>query len=167
MPDYQRWVERLNLIPHPEGGYFRETYRSAESIPAGALPERYAGARVFATAILFLLPGGQVSRWHRLRSDETWHFYAGIPLELCELTPAGVFVRHVLGTPRLDAPDQLCQATIPAGHWFGARPAADAGFSLAGCTVAPGFDFQDFEFADTAALCRQFPQHADSIRGLR
>ncbi len=163
---FQQWVKRLNMVPHPEGGYYRETYRAAESISAGALPERYAGSRPFSTAILFLLPAGQVSRWHRLRSDETWHFYAGIPLLLCELTAVGGFARHILGIPGSNVPDNQCQVTIPAGHWFGARPAEESGFSLAGCTVAPGFDFRDFELADTAALCRQFPEHADSIREL-
>lgn len=166
MPDYEKWVRRLNLAAHPEGGYYRETYRAAESIPAGALPPRYIGSRSFATAILFLLPAGQASRWHRLQSDETWHFYAGVPLWLYVLTAAGEFTRHTLGQPRLDEENWLCQVTIPAGHWFGARPAAATGFSLAGCTVAPGFDFRDFTLADSAELCRAFPGQAAMIAEL-
>src|SRR6266404_7755360 len=97
------WIERLQLTPYPEGGYFRETYRSPELVAPDALPARFPGARAFSTAIYFLLPSNEVSRLHRLRSDELWHFYAG-------------------------------------GAWFGARVRDPGSFTLAGCTVAPGFD---------------------------
>lgn len=162
------YVQTLGLQPHPEGGYFAETYRSAEQIPAGALPDRFGGARAFGTAIYFLLERRHVSRLHRIGADEIWHFYAGDPLD--------VFVIHpdaTLTTIHLGNRSDVFQAVVPAGCWFGAKLAASPadedlvnGFSLVGCTVAPGFDFADFELADRAGLLSQFPQHRAVIEAL-
>ena len=134
-------VDRLQLAPHPEGGYFRETYRATESVGAAALPRRFNGERSISTAIYFLLEAGQCSHLHRIRSDEIWHFYAGDPLDVVEIDAAGS-----LKTTRLGG-DLLYQHTVPAGVWFGATPAPGGRFALVGCTVAPGFDFAGHEFA--------------------
>ncbi len=158
------FTERLRLAPHPEGGYYRETYRSSETVARGALPKRFPGARAISTAIYFLLPSGDVSRFHRLRSDELWHFHAGSALVIVLLESGGDAREIVLG----DDPDrgETFQAVVPAGSWFGAYVRAAGSFALAGCTVAPGFDFADFELADGAALLRRFPEQAALIARL-
>jgi len=158
------WIERLQLAPHPEGGYFRETYRSPELVAPGALTERFPGARAFSTAIYFLLPSNEVSRLHRLRSDELWHFYAGGALVIAILQP-GVAAREIVLGRELEQGETL-QAVVPAGAWFGARVRDPGSFTLAGCTVAPGFDYADFELADRATLLRQFPDQAALITRL-
>jgi len=159
-------IETLRLRPHPEGGFYRESYRAPESIAAGALPDRFGGDRAFSTAIYFLLRGDQVSTLHRLRCDEVWHFYVGAPLELVEITAGGRLAVTRLG-PDVTA-GQLPQAVVPAGRWFGARlaePRPDA-FALAGCTVAPGFDFADLEMARRDELIAAHPRHEAIIRAL-
>ena len=160
-------VRQLALQPHPEGGYFRETYRASESIPAGSIARRYGSARATSTAIYYLLEAGQRSALHRLRSDEIFHFYAGDPLNIVEIAPDGDLTETLLGTDL--ATGAIPQHMIPAGAWFGAVPTgrfAPHGFSLVGCTVAPGFDFADFELAETAALLAAFPRHETWIRRL-
>ena len=153
----QQYIQSLNLQPHPEGGYFAETYRSAETIPRHALPGRFGGARAFGTAIYFLLESHHVSALHRIQADEIWHFYAGGPLEVFVISLTGNLTVIRLG----NNPEQgeVFQAVVSAGCWFGAKPAPGADFSLVGCTVAPGFDFADFEMADPAPLLAEFPQH--------
>ena len=154
------------LASHPEGGYFRETYRAAGTIAKDALPAGFTGDRVFATSIYYLLKADQVSMLHRLRSDELWHFHAGDALEIVDLAPEGPLTTTVLG-PAVDNGESL-QAVVPAGHWFGARlvsPRAGA-YALVGCTVAPGFDFADFQIADRENLLDEFPQHAEVIRAM-
>jgi predicted cupin superfamily sugar epimerase len=129
-------IATLDLRPHPEGGFYREIFKSdVEVAPADA-----RGVRAALTTIYFLLPAGHVSRWHQVASDEVWHLYEGGPLELHELD-SGVRApwRHVLG-PVADAQAPVC--TIPAGHWQAARPLSC--YALVGCTVGPGFDFFDF-----------------------
>ena len=158
------WIERLRLAPHPEGGYFRETYRAAHAIPAGSLPTRYGGPRVASTAIYFLLRAGEVSALHRIKSDELWHFYAGGPLLVSALGPDGERRDVTLG-PDPDAGHTL-QAVVPAGHWFGAAPCPGTDYALVGCTVAPGFEFADLELADRGGLVARYPQHAALIERL-
>ncbi len=160
--ELHRLITRLELQPHPEGGYFRETYRSAELVTA--LPERFQGQRSFSTAILFLLPHGHMSALHRIKSDEVWHFYQGSPLRVATLSPDGSRKDYLLGSS-LDA-GQTFQAVVPAGHWFGAYVDATQGESLVGCTVAPGFDFSDFEMGTRDALCKLYPQHGELVRRL-
>ena len=153
-------VQRLGLQPHPEGGWFRETYRASETLTA--LPRRFDGARSVSTAIYFLLEVGQCSHLHRIRSDEVWHFYAGDPLIVVEIDPEGG-----LRTTRLGGGEgAVYQHVVPAGAWFGATLAEGGRFTLVGCTVAPGFDFADFELADRAALLAEYPAHQDWIRRL-
>ena len=130
----------------------------------GALPERFPGARAFSTAIYYLLPSNEVSRLHRLRSDELWHFYAGGALVIAILQ-SGVAAREIVLGRELEQVETL-QAVVPAGAWFGARVRDPGSFTLAGCTVAPGFDYADFELADGAALLREFPLQTALIAAL-
>ncbi|MFL9995718.1 cupin domain-containing protein [Paraburkholderia sediminicola] len=155
-------IRRFDLKPHPEGGFFSETYRSAESVRRddGSTQTRSA-----STAIYYLLCDGAHSAWHRIKSDEVWHFYAGEPLNVHVLDEAGSLITHKLGNT-LTHPDAVFQAVVPAGLWFAAECADPATFALVGCTVAPGFEFSEFELADVDALKVQFPQHAASIERL-
>lgn len=159
MYDAAHWIDTLGLQAHPEGGYFKETYRAAESIPTASLPERYAGARTFCTQIYFLLESHAFSAFHRLKSDETWHFYHGSPIDLHLIHPDGRYEQRVV---RMGA----FQTVVPAGVWFGATVQQPESYTLVGCTVAPGFDFADFELADGAALQAQFPAHCALIQRL-
>ena len=155
-------ITSLGLLPHPEGGFYRETYRSAAIIPAEGLDARYGGRRHVCTGILYLLREGDTSRLHRIRQDEMWHSYLGGPLRLAMLggdAPA----REVLLGSDIRAGHEV-QFVVPGGVWFGATPAADAGFCLVGCTVAPGFEFEDFEMGSRASLERMFPQAKEMIR---
>ena len=162
------YVQSLDMQPHPEGGYFAETYRSGETFSQAALPPRFNGDRSFCTAIYFLLEAHHISALHRIQADEIWHFYTGCPLDVFVIWPTGELTVIRLG----NNPErgEVFQAVVPAGCWFGSKPAVDAvavgasgaevpRFSLVGCTVAPGFDFADFELADQATLLTQFPQH--------
>lgn len=149
------WIDRLGLSPHPEGGYYYERYRSRDVIPTDR------GERSVCTAIYFLLEAGQFSALHRIKSDEIWHFYAGSSLLVSGILPDGSIKGWQIG---LDiAAGEEPQCVVPAGTWFGAEVVDPTGWSLVGCTVAPGFDFADFELADRADLVRQFPQHEDLI----
>jgi hypothetical protein len=141
-------VRRLRLSPHPEGGFYRETFRSPSLL---TLPD--GRVRPASTAIYYLLPPDSRSAWHRVASDEVWHHYDGGPLRL-----------YVLGhgEHRLDAVHP--QAVVPAGSWQAAEP--EAGAVLCGCTVAPGFDFADFHLGEVEHLVRAFPDQARLIRRL-
>ena len=160
----RRIVERFELVPHPEGGYFREVYRSRTllrhpGIPAGTAAERAAG-----TLIYFLLAGEDFSAFHRVRfSDEIWHLYDGGPLELHLINSGGQLVHRRLTSDVLQGEPT---AVVPAGTWQSARLAAGARFALGGCSVAPGFQFEDFEMPPAAELIARFPRHADNIREL-
>lgn len=155
-------VARLGLQAHPEGGHYRETYRAGMRVtrPDGAV-------RDAATAILYLLDGDAYSAWHRIRSDETWHFHAGQALLVHVLHDDGSLLTHRLGNT-LDDELAVFQATVPGGCWFAAELASPGGlaYALAGCTVAPGFEFSEFELADTEALARAYPAHAAVLRRL-
>ena len=159
--DVDALVARLGLQPHPEGGFYRETYRTSVATTTSR------GERAASTAIYFLLRRGDVSALHRIASDEVWHFHAGAPLRIvCLHARSGDEPRVgrrtdlLLGLD-LDAGEEP-QAVVPAGTWFGARSEGD--FSLVGCTVAPGFDFADFEMGDGGALEREYPEHVDIVR---
>ncbi len=152
----KRLIRLLRLKPHPEGGFFRETYRAAGRIPGRKFP----GGRSYSTAILFLLPKGRVSRLHRIKSDELWHFYSGGPLIVVELDPAsGRAHRTALGGRRF-------QYVVKAGTWFGACLGPGADYALVGCTVAPGFEFMDFEMGRREGLLRRFPKSRGMIERL-
>lgn len=158
------WVEKYNMQPHPEGGYFVETYRSDETIASDALPKRFEGKRNFGTAIYFLLENHHFSALHRIASDEVWHFYAGDALEVFCIHPDGTSeIIRLGGNPEKG---EVFQAVVKAGTWFGSRPAVGSTYSLVGCTVAPGFDFADFEMPDRSWFLREFPQHTELIKAL-
>ncbi len=157
------WVKYLELEAHPEGGYFTETYRSSGVIPQHALPESFSGERNYGTAIYFLLGPEDHSSFHRLKADEVWHFYAGGRMEISVIYPGGALRNLALGPNASDG--ESFQLVVPAGTWFGARPVSGQ-YTLAGCTMAPGFDFADFEMADRDQLTEEFPQHAEIITRL-
>ena len=157
--DAAHWIEALGLMAHPEGGYFAETYRATETIAAAALPERYASPRSFCTQIYFLLDSASFSAFHRLASDEAWHFYHDSPLDLHLIHPDGHYECRTMG-------EGAFQTVIPAGVWFGATVQNEDSYTLVGCTVAPGFDFSDFELAGRTALQAQFPAHHALIKRL-
>jgi uncharacterized protein len=157
-------IAQLNLLAHPEGGYFRQTYRSTAEIPGYALPECYQGNRAISTAIYYLLAGDAFSAFHRICSDEIWHFYLGSRVEIHLIDRDGEYSCIYLGS---DLPSgEVFQAVVPGGSWFGARLTKDAAYCLVGCTVAPGFEFADFELADRDALIAEYPQHAKIIHQL-
>ena len=157
-------IRRLDLKPHPEGGFFSETYRSAERVIRDS-DHSAAETRSASTAIYYLLCDGAHSAWHRIKSDEVWHFYAGEPLNVHVLDETGALVTHKLGDALTHA-DAVFQAVVPAGLWFAAECADPATFALVGCTVAPGFEFADFELAKRSELTAAYPQHAKLIAEL-
>ena len=158
------WVEKLRLEPHPEGGYFRQTYKSDLMVAREALPAGFAGDRAASTAIYFLLEGKNFSAFHRLRSDEVWHFYAGSPLNVEVIEPSGSRAAILLG----DDPEagQMFQAVVRAGCWFASHVADWKSWALVGCTVASGFEFEDFEMGKREELLRKYPQHRELIERL-
>lgn len=153
-------ISRLDLQPHPEGGYYRETYRSNGEILD--LPPYFEGSRNYSTAIYFLLTGDNFSAFHRIRQDEMWHFYLGAPIELIEISSEGKVTTTHIGNDL--EKDQQLQHLVPGGSWFASRLLPGAGdYALAGCTVSPGFDFRDFEMAKRADLIQLFPDHGELI----
>lgn len=153
------YIKNLNLNPHPEGGYYRETYRSPLIVKRDSIGQQFTGARSCSTGIYFLLQKGQVSHFHRIKSDEMWHFYQGNPLEIIEVSEDGGLIKTVLGPSILEG--QCLQYVVKAGHWFGAQilNPEKASFALVGCTVAPGFDFKDFELAQNNEIMKsQIPE---------
>ena len=161
MLNAQYLISNYQLRAHPEGGYFMETYRSAELIPAGVLPDRFNGPRHYATAIYFLLEGNQFSSFHRIKSDECWHFYSGIGLHIFILYPDGRGEVLKLGDDLQGGYSH--QHVVPAGCWFASKPVHENGFSFVGCTVAPGFDFADFEMAYKEKLLSEYPRYKQWI----
>ncbi len=158
------WIDKLKLSRHPEGGYFREIYRSNEFINKKNLPERYSSFRSFSTSIYFLLESSEFSAFHRLKSDEVWHFYEGSPIMIFMIFRSGEFREYILGNN--PEKNQVFQALIPKGCWFAAKVIKPDSFSLIGCTVSPGFDFEDFEMGRFEILSKLFPQHSQLIRQL-
>jgi len=152
-------VAAYGLEPHPEGGYFKETYRSAEKMTT-----RGGVSRPVSTGILFLLPEGQKSLLHRIKSDELWHFHLGGALRLTQISPEGKVEQFIIG-PDI-AKGQVLQHAVPARHWFGAAPEPGSAFCLVGCTVAPGFDFADFDLGSRATLLARFPDAKEHILSL-
>lgn len=164
MPTLDQLVKQLELQPHPEGGFYRETYRDKGIIPHQALPQRFKGSRSYSTAIYFLLPKGTFSALHRISADEVWHFYLGGPMTVAQISPSGDVEKIILGSD-IEMGQRL-QYVVPAGYWFGAYPNDGTEYSLVGCTVAPGFDFADFEMAERSQLLQNFPQAKDVVMQL-
>jgi predicted cupin superfamily sugar epimerase len=160
----QHLIKRFDLFPHPEGGYYKETYRSAETIPATASPGPFPAGRNFSTAIYFLLEQGNFSAFHKIQSDECWHFYSGGALLVHIIHLNGVMETVILGNDLNHG--QTFQYVVPAGCWFASEPAPGSAFSFVGCTVAPGFDFADFEMAKANDLIKLYPQYEKIIKKL-
>ena len=160
----QAYINNYNLQQHPEGGWYKETYKSEELIPAIGLPNRFETARSFSTAIYFLLEQGNFSAFHRIKSDECWHFYAGGALLVYVITAEGALDVVRLGNNPENK--EVFQYVVPANCWFASIPDKDTDFSFVGCTVSPGFDFRDFELAYSSELISLYPQHSDVINSL-
>lgn len=160
----QQWIDALQLGPHPEGGWYREVYRAEETISRESLPSRFSSDRRFSTAIYFLLQGGEFSAFHRIRQDELWHFYDGTSLTIHQIDPAGQYTAAPLGRDLAAGERPLVVA--PAGWLFGATLNEADSFALVGCTVAPGFDFADFEMPSRGQLLRRYPRHRAIIERL-
>ena len=157
MMDASFWIDHLNLQPHPEGGWFAETYRAEEAFATDR------GERSACTAIYFLLKAGEVSKFHRIASDELWHFHAGSPLRIHVLDASG---HRTLALGSNPTEGQSFQAVVGGGTWFGAEVSSDEGFALVGCTVSPGFDFSDFEMAEREVLLDGWQEHRGLIERL-
>lgn len=164
MKNIDNIIKQLGLLPHPEGGYFRETYRSDMSVEKHALPGRFKGSRNFSTAIYFLLTSDNFSAFHKIKQDEIWHFYGGSPISLHIITKEGFYEKHLIG-PDLDN-GEVPQFVVKGGDWFASEIEASDSFGLAGCTVSPGFDFEDFEMADRQDLIERYPDHEEVITKL-
>jgi predicted cupin superfamily sugar epimerase len=157
-------VQILNLQPHPEGGFYKEVYRSVGMIEKACLPGNFGGRRNFSTAIYYLLQRGDFSAFHRIQSDEILHFYQGGNLLIHVLYPDGNYQCKVLGNDITSGAE--FQLAVPAGAWFASEPAPGNDFTLAGCTVAPGFDFADFELANQNDLVQLYPGYKELISRL-
>ena len=155
------WIRHLDLLPHPEGGFYKEVHRTLEK--TNELPDRFDGPRSFSTSIYYLLRSGDRSVFHRIKSDELWHHYDGSSLTIYVLETGGLRT-HKLG--KSIEKGELPQLIIPANHWFAARVEHTASFVLAGCTVSPGFDFRDFEMAAKEDLLNEYPAEAKIISEL-
>jgi predicted cupin superfamily sugar epimerase len=160
----QTWIKHLQLNQHVEGGWYSEVYRAALTIPHQALQPAFAGDRPAATHIYFLLEKGNFSAFHRIRSDEIWHFYNGDPLIIYEIDEQGKLTEHFLGQDPARGQSLCC--VISANNWFSSKVADGGTYGLAGCTVAPGFDFADFELAEKQKLTAQFPEHKELINSM-
>jgi len=154
MKTAQHYIDQLGLMPHPEGGWYRETYRSDVSVEG----------RAVATGIYFLLTSDNISHLHKIDAEEMWHFYAGDPLTVHVIDAAGEYSTLSIG-PDLKG-GQVFQAVVPAGVWFGSTVDKAGGFVLVGCTVSPGFEFEGFELAERESLLALYPKHATIIERL-
>jgi uncharacterized protein len=162
--DADYWIQTLQLMPHIEGGAYSQTYRCNLSISQNNLPQTFHGPRPASTAIYFLLKKNQFSAMHRIASDELWHFYFGDSLIVYEIDAAGKLTEHLLGNN--PANKEQFQCVVKAGSWFGSKTKEGGDYSLVGCTVAPGFDFADFELGERVALLQLYPQHTTVIEML-
>ena len=157
------WIEHLELQAHPEGGHYREVYRSAEQLTQGLDP-RFSGPRSICTSIYFLLEHGEFSALHRICSDELWHFHDGTGLDIHVIDAQDTYRGLKLG-PNFDTGERY-QHVVEHGALFGASVGQPGGYALVGCTVAPGFDFADFEMPSQGTLLKRYPQHETLIRAL-
>ena len=157
-------IQKFDLLPHPEGGFFKETYRSQGSIPNTSLDKEIEGERNYCTGIYFLLTSASFSAFHKINQDEMWHFYGGSPLRIHMISPEGNYSFQDVGTNFEN--DELPQFVVPAMHWFGAEVLQPDSYSFVGCTVAPGFDFRDFKLAKQKDLLKICPSQEALINKL-
>jgi predicted cupin superfamily sugar epimerase len=155
---YQKIIDKFEMQSHPEGGFYKETYRSNANL------NTEFGSRSLCTGIYFLLPRGHVSHFHKIKSDEMWHFYGGDSLTIVEIDENGNLLRTKLGT-NLEK-GEIPQYVVKANRWFGSFPSEDSEYSFVGCTVSFGFDFEDFELANKESLLKLYPVHHEMISKL-
>ena len=150
-------VKKLDLSPHPEGGYYKETYRCKEEISEDNLSKYFSGVRSVSTAIYFLLKSDNFSAFHKINQDEIWHFHEGSSIIIHQISPEGNYSNCTLGADIVN--NEKFQHVVPAGYWFSAAVTEKNSYGLVGCTVAPGFDFDDFVLAKRKDLIQLFPKH--------
>ena len=155
------WIEYLKLEKHPEGGYYKRVYTSDLQLKQSSLPKDFHGDRPVCTHIYYLLKQNEFSAFHRIQSDELWHFYDGDALKIYEINKDGSLTEHLLGTDIENR--QLPFCVIKAGNWFAAELITKSVYALVGCTVSPGFDFAEFELTKDDELISQYPQHKELI----
>lgn len=160
----EQLIKKLDLQEHPEGGYFKETYRSEMTISESSLPAEFESYRNVSTCIYFMLTSDEFSAFHKVIQDEAWHFYIGDTISLHMISPKGDYSKIRIGIDF--SSDETPQFVVPAQHWFAAEVSKEESFALVGCTVAPGFDFKDFELAEREQLQNKFPKHSDLIKRL-
>ena len=153
-------IRQLDLKPHPEGGYFKETYRSSGIIQPNSLTPDYSGERHYSTCIYFLLTSERFSALHRIKQDEIWHFYRGSAIRLHMISEDGKHTEHIIGNHLENG--EVPQLVVPGGYWFAAELINPDSYALVGCTVSPGFSFEDFELKSRSDLSKLFP-HLESI----
>lgn len=154
-------IKKLQLKPHPEGGYFKETYRCNIIISQSTLPDEYKSDRNVSTAIYFLLESDHFSAFHKINQDEIWHFYEGSSIAIHQIAPNGDYSKIIIGNKIENG--EIPQYVVPSGYWFAANVVNPNDYSLVGCTVAPGFDFEDFLMPNRDELTTLFPQHSKII----
>ncbi|WP_405205721.1 cupin domain-containing protein [Aquimarina sp. LLG6339-5] len=159
--EVEKIVEKLDMKSHPEGGFYKETYRSKGVIPKDVLAEEFSGDRSYCTGIYFLLTSDNFSAFHKIKQDEMWHYYAGSSLYVHVITPEGKYIKYTVGM-NLDQ-GELPQLVVPANSWFASSVKDNEGYSFVGCTVSPGFDFNDFELAERNFLIKLYPDHLETI----
>ena len=154
------FVKNLNMIAHPEGGFYKEIYTSEENITAKELKVEFEGSRILWTSIYFLLRDGEVSNFHRLKSDEMWYYHSGSPLTIYIITPEGELITEKLGLNIKNG--EKPQVLVPKDYIFGSAM-NNEGYALVGCMVSPGFEFRDFELFKRNFLLEKYPQYEDII----
>ena len=157
-------INHFNLTEHPEGGFFKEVYRSKEEILSKNLDERFIGNRNYCTSIYFLLTSEKFSAFHKINQDEIWHFYKGSSLKLHLISPEGAYSFIIIGDDFIN--NEVFQFTVPANYYFAAEVINKNTFSFVGCTVSPGFDFRDFKLPSCKELTEEFPNHREIIKKL-
>lgn len=154
----------FDLTKHPEGGYYKETYRSKGEILSENLGNNFNSNRNYCTSIYFLLTSDKFSAFHKISQDEIWHFYTGTALKLHLISPDGTYSFVLIGNNFLNV--EIPQFTVPAHYYFAAEVLEKDSFSFVGCTVSPGFDFRDFVLPSCAELSKEFPEHSKIIAQL-
>lgn len=160
----QEIIDQLDLTEHPEGGYFRETYRSEGIIPQNSLGDKFSGSRNQSTGIYFLLTSEKFSAFHKINQDEMWHFYKGSRLKLHTISADGIYSFVIIGNDLMNG--EVPQYMVKGGDWFAAEVIDEGSYTLVGCTVAPGFDFSDFVLPSAVDLCKKFPNYSEVINRL-
>ena len=154
------FVENLNMTAHPEGGFYKETFASTENISDKDLDVNFEGSRMLWTSIYFLLRDGEVSNFHRLKSDEMWYYHSGSPLTIYIISPEGKLTIEQLGLNIENG--EKPQVLVPKDYIFGSAM-NNEGYALVGCNVSPGFEFRDFELFERSFLMEKYPEYKKTI----